>query len=101
MNAFNQIKMRALAKRYEAAKNEPNDSLVKYHYNAFIRECFEQFAQIPVKVIFTETDPYQTSAEMFSIVARRALDTETIGQVAVYFFGSKPKQYADQKAVLL
>ena len=47
-----------------------------------------------------ETEAWKAHRAMFSIVARPALDVETIGQVAVYFAGSKPKQYAEQKAFL-
>lgn len=158
---MNQIKMRALAKRYERAKSDEQNPVVRAAYGAFIGECAEQFGRLPVRVIFTESDPYQTSKEMFadiergflhvftggavhplmtkhensvfravhdffghyqtrgnfkpagefaawlnhsamfSPLARRALDTETIAQVAVYFYGSKPKTFATQKAVLL
>lgn len=161
MEKMNESKLKDLAKRYEAAKSDENNPAVRAAYRAFIGECFEQFKQIPALVIFTETDPYANSAEMFadiergrlhvftggaphplmtkkensvfravhdyfghflgrnnfsatgevkawerhskmfSALARRAMDTETIGQVAVYYFGSKPKTYAEQKAVLL
>lgn len=161
MENVNVEEMRALAARYEAAKSNENDPETRRVYAQFVRECREQFAQIPVKVVFTADDPYTKSADMFADVergtlrvytkgephplltewenaifravhdyfghyrtrgnfqpagelaawrahsamfsptARRALDTETIAQVAVYFFGSKPKNYATQKAVLL
>lgn len=45
-----------------------------------------------------ETAAWRAHRAMFSAAARPALDTETIGQVAVYFFGSRPRQYAEQKA---
>lgn len=48
-----------------------------------------------------EMRAYRAHRRMFTPCARRALKTETIGQVAVYFFGSKPKQYAEQKAMIL
>jgi len=161
MENVNIEEMREWAAKYEAAKSNENDPATRAVYAQFVRECRAQFDQIPVRVVFTENDPYMKSADlfkdieagtmrvytkgekhplmteeenaifravhdyfghfqargnfqpagelaawrahsrMFSPVARRALDTETIAQVAVYFFGSKPKTFATQKAVLL
>lgn len=158
---MNENEMREWAAKYETAKSNENDPETRAVYAQFVRECRAQFAQIPVRVIFTADDPYMKSADlfadiergtmrvytkgekhpllteeenaifravhdffghyqargnfqpagelaawrahsrMFSAVARRALNTETIAQVAVYFFGSKPKTFAQQKAVLL
>lgn len=161
MEKVNEIEMKALAAKYEAARSNENDPETRAVYAQFVRECRAQFDQIPVKVTFTAADPYMKSADlfadiergamrvytkgekhpllteeenaifravhdyfghfkargnfqpagelaawvehskMFSAVARRALDTETIAQVAVYFFGSNPRTFAVQKAVLL
>lgn len=161
MKTLNETQMKALAAKYEAAQSNENDAETRRVYALFVKECEAQFSKIPCKVIFTESDPYQNSAEMFADVdagrlhvytggekhplltkrensifravhdyfghyatrgnfkpagefkawlnhsamftpdARRALDTETIAQVAVYFFGSNPGKFAVQKAVLL
>jgi hypothetical protein len=161
MENVNIEEMKAWAAKYEGAVSNENDAETRAVYALFVRECREQFARIPVKVIFTADDPYMKSADlfkdieagamrvytkgekhpllteeenaifravhdyfghyqargnfqpagelaawrahslMFTAQARRALNTETIAQVAVYFFGSKPKTFATQKAVLL
>lgn len=160
MKSLNENTMRELAARYEAAESNETGEAVRAVYAQFVKECRQQFSEIPVKVIFTDSDPYTKSkdlfsdidngtmrvytggekhplltieensvfravhdyfghyavrgnfkpegefkawkqhSKMFSAVARLALNTETIAQVAVYFYGSNPGSYAKQKAVL-
>lgn len=72
--------------------------------NAIFRAVHDYFGHFKARGNFQPAGEFAAWVEhskMFSAVARRALDTETIAQVAVYFFGSKPKTFATQKAVLL
>jgi hypothetical protein len=42
----------------------------------------------------------QSLEPLFCETCQSVLNAETIGQTSVYFFGSKPKTFAQQKAIL-
>lgn len=155
--------LKNVAAVYESADSTPQAEETRRVYAVFARECAYQFRamlETGLEIIWTETDPYKSSMEMFqdiangtlrvftggeahpvltrkensvfravhdyfghymtgsgfgpkgeteawkahramfSVAARPALDVETIGQVAVYFNGSRPGNYAEQKAFL-
>ncbi len=82
---------------------EPHPLLTREENNIF-RAVHDYFGHYVTRSGFGpkgETVAWLSHRAMFSIVARPALDVETIGQVAVYFAGSKPGSYAEQKAFLL
>lgn len=78
--------------------------LISERANAIFRAVHDYFGHYQARGNFKPAGEYAAwvcHSRMFSPIARRALDTETIAQVAVYFFGSNPGKYATQKAVLL
>ncbi len=55
-----------IAMAYEKLIHSPNDLEVKKAYAQFNREIEIQFDVLPVDVIFVESNPYETSKEMFN-----------------------------------
>lgn len=59
-----------IAEAYGAAVHRPDDPFVIECYSHFLRELKEQYATLPVMVVWMESDPYGSSTEMFEDVER-------------------------------
>ena len=64
------LDFQACAQAYFVADHKPNDPQVRLAYRALIAETLAQFANLPVAVSLSESDPYLSFADMREQVAR-------------------------------
>ena len=75
-----------LADAYMVATHDPKHWEVKRSYAHFTRAIRAQYAEIPVKVTFTQEDPYAESADLFRDIDR--------GRMAIYTCADLPADHS-------
>jgi hypothetical protein len=64
------VRGKEIARAYEQMKHEPENPEVIKAYKQFAKEVEAQWEHLPVKVEFTDQDPYRNSKEMFEDVMK-------------------------------
>lgn len=68
-----------IARMYEGKRDGSTEHMTRKVYAQFVRECKRQFDRIPVKVIFTASDPYDNSKALFADIEKGVMRVYTGG----------------------